>query len=223
MTHYAIIVAGGTGQRFGSNIPKQFLSLKGQPVLFHTINAFYKFDTDIKFVITLPPDYFDFWKSLCDQYKFKIPHQVVSGGETRFHSVKNGLEVIGNEGLVAIHDAVRPLVSYDTLERCFATAKSKGNAIPVVSLIDSIRELRGDSSVQVNRDNFVLIQTPQVFEVGLIKSAFKQSYLPDFTDDATVLENTGKKIILVEGNRENIKITNQSDMLVAESLIASRK
>jgi 2-C-methyl-D-erythritol 4-phosphate cytidylyltransferase len=219
MTHYAIIVAGGTGQRFGSQIPKQFLPLKGLPILMHTINTFHAFDGDMQIVITLPPDFFDLWKSLCDQYKFNIKHKIVQGGETRFHSVRNGLDAIGNEGLVGIHDAVRPLVSRDTLERCFAAAKINGNAIPVVPLIDSIRELRGDNSVQLNRDTYVLIQTPQVFEIGVIKQAFKQSYSPDFTDDATVLEKTGKRIILVEGNRENIKITNQSDMLVVEALL----
>jgi 2-C-methyl-D-erythritol 4-phosphate cytidylyltransferase len=219
MTRYAIIVAGGTGQRFGSQLPKQFILLKGLPILMHTIKAFYAFDSDISFIVTLPPDFIDLWKSLCEQYKFKVTHTIVSGGETRFHSVKNGLDSIENDGLVAIHDAVRPLVSRDTIERCYATAKLKGNAIPVISLNDSIRELQGDNSIQVNRDTYVMVQTPQVFEIGSIKTAYRQGYSPEFTDDATVLEKTGKRIILVEGNKENIKITNQSDLLIAEALL----
>ena len=216
---FAIIVAGGTGQRFGSQIPKQFLTLKGLPILMHTITTFHKFDSSMLIIVTLPGDFIEMWQALCSEYKFSIPHKIVQGGETRFHSVKNGLNAIDNSGIVAIHDAVRPLVSKDTLLRCYETANRTGNAVPVISLIDSIRQLKGDTSKQVKRDDFVLVQTPQVFEITLLKKAYEQPYVLEFTDDASVVEKIGTKIILVEGNRENIKITNQTDMLIAEALL----
>jgi 2-C-methyl-D-erythritol 4-phosphate cytidylyltransferase len=219
MKQYAIIVAGGTGQRYGSNIPKQFLNLKGLPILMHTLNTFHAFNSGISLIVTLPSDYFELWKSLCKEYQFTVPHRIVAGGETRFYSVKNGLDTLEGDGLVAVHDAVRPLVSHDTLLRCFETAKRTGNSVPVVALYDSIRELNGDKSKPVNRDAYVLVQTPQVFDLHLLKEAYKQNYNFDFTDDASVLEKKGVKIIMVEGNRENIKITNQTDMLIAEALI----
>ena len=220
MIRYAIIVAGGTGQRFGSNIPKQFLPLKGLPILMHTLNRFHNYDKNIQLIVTLPSDYFELWESLCKKYNFSINHKVIAGGAARFHSVKNGLDTISENGLVAIHDAVRPLANNDTLDRCFETARRVGNAIPVMPLIDSIRVLKGDTSSQVNRDAYVLVQTPQVFDIQLIKSAYEQPYHSGLTDDASVLEQLGHKIILVEGNRENIKITNQMDMAVAEALIS---
>jgi len=156
---------------------------------------------------------------LCSEYKFTIHHKTIQGGETRFHSVKNGLNTITQTGVVAIHDAVRPLVSTDTLLRCYETAQRTGNAVPITSLVDSIRQLKGDASKQVKRDEFVLVQTPQVFEISLLKKAYEQPYILDFTDDASVVEKLGTKIILVEGNRENIKITNQTDLLIAEVLL----
>ena len=219
MNRFAIIVAGGTGQRFGSQIPKQFLPLKGLPILMHTIKTFYKFDSSIKIIVTLPADFIEMWQALCSEYKFTIHHKTIQGGETRFHSVKNGLNTITQTGVVAIHDAVRPLVSTDTLLRCYETAQRTGNAVPITSLVDSIRQLKGDASKQVKRDEFVLVQTPQVFEISLLKKAYEQPYILDFTDDASVVEKLGTKIILVEGNRENIKITNQTDLLIAEVLL----
>lgn len=216
---YVIIVAGGTGQRFGAKIPKQFVLLAGRPILMHTISKFYNFDKNIKIVVTLPKDYFDFWGKMCHEYHFDIPHQVVEGGVNRFLSVKNGLNAIDSEGLVAIHDAVRPLVNYKTIEECFETADIKGNAIPVVPLIDSIRQLNGFENFQVNRDAFVLVQTPQVFKVSLVKKAYEQEFSVDFTDDASVFEKAGHKIVLTQGNRENIKITNQMDISIAEALL----
>lgn len=162
MKQYAIIVASGTGKRFGSQMPKQFLPLKGLPILMHTINVFNNFNSAIDIIVTLPADYVDIWNSLCHEYKFTIHHQKVIGGETRFHSVKNGLNAIeDDDGIVAVHDAVRPLVSSDTLKRCFETAQSSGNAIPVITLIDSIRELKKDRSIPANRNTYVLVQTPR--------------------------------------------------------------
>lgn len=219
MKKYAVIVAGGTGQRFGAQVPKQFLPLKGLPILMHTINVFFDFDNAIELIVTLPVNYFEMWESLCKEYKFKVLHKTVAGGETRFHSVKNGLnEIDDNNSVVAIHDAIRPLVNDDTLLRCFETARHSGNAIPVIPFFDSIRELKGEISVPVNRDSFVLVQTPQVFKTEAIKTAYQQKYSSEFTDDASVFEKAGNKIILVEGNNENIKITSRSDMLIAEAL-----
>ncbi len=219
MNRYVIIVAGGSGQRFGSKIPKQFVTLKGLPIIFHSIYTFYNFDNHLKFIITLPKEFYEYWDNLCEEYNFKVPHSKVVGGITRFMSVKNALDAINDKGLVAIHDAVRPLVSKETLERCFEAAKIHGNAIPVVTIVDSIRKLNFDNSIQVNRDEYVLVQTPQVFDIDQIKDAFKQPYQQDFTDDAVVLEKTGRRIIMVEGNRENIKITTQLDMIIAEAIM----
>lgn len=220
MKHYAIITAGGSGIRFGAQTPKQFLPLKGLPILMRTINAFFNFDNSIEIVLTLPTDYVEFWDLLCNEFKFKIVHKKVIGGETRFHSVKNGLEIINDiEGLVAVHDAVRPLVSHEIIERCFNTARLTGNAIPVVKMNDSIRELKNSYSTPANRDSFVMVQTPQVFNIKILKEAYQQPYIPDFTDDAHVVEKTGIKINLVEGDRKNIKITSQSDLLIAEAFL----
>lgn len=220
MKQFAIIVAGGMGQRFGGQIPKQFLTLKGLPVLMHTLNVFHTFDSTIEMILTLPAGYIEIWNSLCKEYKYRIKHKIVAGGETRFHSVKNGLDVIQDKsGIVAVHDGVRPLVNKDTLLRCFETAYRTGNAIPVTSITDSVRKLQNDISKPVNRDDLVLVQTPQVFDLKLLKDAYLQQYIPEFKDDANVVEKLGVKIILVEGNPENIKITTQADMLIAETLM----
>jgi 2-C-methyl-D-erythritol 4-phosphate cytidylyltransferase len=219
MRKYALIVAGGTGKRMGSGVPKQFLELAGRPVLMHTLERFYRFDKGIKIILVLPGDQFDYWSELTEKYAFRIPHQLVKGGEHRFFSVKNGLEVIGEDCLIAIHDGVRPLVSADTLRRCFDTAEKFGNAVPVVSPADSLRVVKGERNMPVRREQFRLVQTPQVFLSDKIKNAYQADYSSDFTDDSTVLELTGEEIHLVEGNRENIKITNPEDLAVAASLI----
>lgn len=218
MQKYALIVAGGKGKRMAAEIPKQFLELEGKPVLMHAINRFYKFDPSIKIVIVLPENLLDYWSDLQKKHSFKVPHRVVKGGEHRFFSVKSGLKAIENDCLVAIHDGVRPLVSVATINRCFEAAGKFGNAIPVISLADSLRVIDGDNNMPAIREKYRLIQTPQVFESGLIRNAYRIKYSPDFTDDATVLERTGIKIHLVEGNRENIKITNPEDLAVAASL-----
>jgi 2-C-methyl-D-erythritol 4-phosphate cytidylyltransferase len=219
MNRYAIIVAGGSGKRFGSQTPKQFTTLKGIPVLMRTIQAFHDFDNALHIIVVLPSENAEFWKSLCNEYNFQIKHKIVTGGQTRFHSVSNGLSEINGTGIVGIHDAVRPLVSQETLSRCYNVAIELGNAIPAIELVDSIRQITSNTSVQVNRDSYRLIQTPQVFNVNIIKKAFEQNYTPEFTDDASVLEKAGYEVNLVEGNRENIKITTQTDMIVAEAFI----
>jgi 2-C-methyl-D-erythritol 4-phosphate cytidylyltransferase len=219
MNHYVIIVAGGTGQRFGSSIPKQFLLMKGKPILMRTIEVFTAFDSSINVIITLPPDFIEFWQSLCRQYNFEISHKIVEGGHTRFHSVKNGLSKVQKGGIVAVHDAVRPLVSKDVIDRCFETARIKGNAIPVVSVIDSLRVQTENGSKMVERDKYLQVQTPQVFDSTMLLEAYNTDYSPEFTDDASVVEKMNKEVFLVEGNRENIKITSQSDLIIAEALL----
>ncbi len=222
MKLYALIVAGGRGSRMGTDIPKQYLEIAGKPVLMHTIERFFTYDKSVKFIIVLPGDQLMLWDELQLKYSFNIPHEIVKGGEARFFSVKNGLEAIDSQGLVAIHDGVRPLVSIDTIKRCFETAEKLGNAIPVISPADTLRIVTHGSNAPVDRMQIKLIQTPQVFRTDLIKKAYQQDYLPEFTDDATVLEKLGETINLVEGNRENIKLTNPEDLIIAQSLFTSR-
>ena len=220
MSNTIIIVAGGSGSRFKSNIPKQFLELAGTPVLMHSIKTFYDFDHSLQIIVTLPGNQIDFWKDLCKKYNFSIKHTIVAGGKTRFHSVKNALDKIQpTENLVGIHDGVRPLVSKETIKRCFDKAKACGNAVPAIAPVESIRQINGKNNKIIPRDTIRLIQTPQVFRAGLIKKAFKQEYSEIFTDDASVLNAAGEQIHLVEGNRENIKITTGIDLQIAETLL----
>lgn len=222
MQKYVIIVAGGKGLRFGSEIPKQFLLLCNKPVLMHTINAFYTFNSEIKIILVLPIEHFEYWNSLCREYNFTLKHQLVEGGNERFYSVRNGINAIAEDGIIAIHDGVRPLVSHQTLTRCFNTASQLGNATPVVELTDSIRHINNHSSKMVNRNEFKLVQTPQVFKSEILKQAFEQSYSPLFTDDASVVENQGITINLVEGNNENIKITGAMDLEFAQCMLSKK-
>ena len=215
---FALIVAGGSGTRMNSTVPKQFLELAGKPVLMRTIEQFAGYDKEMEFVVVLPSDYTIYWQELCVKYDFKIVHRLVTGGLTRFQSVRNGLDVIEGNGLVFIHDAVRPLVSRQTIRNCEEAAKSYGNALPVLSLPDSLREVSGEKSEHVDRSRFRLVQTPQTFNIELIKKAFLQPEQDLFTDDASVCEAMGETIRLVEGNRENIKITGPVDLLIAENL-----
>jgi 2-C-methyl-D-erythritol 4-phosphate cytidylyltransferase len=217
---YAIIVAGGRGNRFESKIPKQFVELAGKPILMRSIESFHCYGSDIEIIVVLPGDQIEYWKRLCEKYQFKIKHHIVAGGDIRFYSVKNGLELIKLDGLVAIHDGVRPLIDLNTINKCFEVAGNKGNAIPVVDLVDSIRELKPDGSSQhIDRNKFKLIQTPQVFQTNLILKAYEQEYSNSFTDDASVLEAMLPGTIqLVEGNRRNIKITTTEDLKYAEAI-----
>jgi 2-C-methyl-D-erythritol 4-phosphate cytidylyltransferase len=218
MKLYAVIVAGGSGKRMGADIPKQFLELAGKPVLMHTIEKFKTFDDSMEIVTVLPENQLRYWAELQKKYSFTVPNTLVKGGKSRFFSVRNGLEFVDVPGLVAIHDGVRPLVTIDTIKRCFETAEKMGNAIPVIPPSDTLRMITETGNSPINRLNVKQVQTPQVFSAELIKKAYLQDYLPEFTDDATVLEKTGVKINLVEGNRENIKITNPEDLIIARSL-----
>ncbi len=221
MKKYALIVAGGSGSRMNSSVPKQFMLLRGMPVLMHTIKRFAAYDPSVEIIIVLPHNQFSTWKGLCAEYNFAVEHILVQGGSVRFESVKNGLSKIPGEGLVAIHDGVRPLVSSETIKRCFETAESKGNAVPVMPLIESIRYVEGETNKAVDRKSYVTIQTPEVFRVSEIKTAYETDYLDVFTDDASVFEYAGHKINLVEGNKENIKITHPVDIIVAELELAA--
>jgi 2-C-methyl-D-erythritol 4-phosphate cytidylyltransferase len=213
---WAIIVAGGSGSRMQSGVPKQFLELCGRPILMHSIARFA--DEGIRIVVVLPSPQIGYWKELCGRYGFTWPHDMVDGGITRFHSVKNGLSMLSGKGLVAVHDGVRPLVSRQTITGCFREAASYGNAVPVVPVIDSVREVSGLTSRMLDRSALRLIQTPQVFDIALLKKAYEQEYTPTFTDDASVFEKAGHAIHLTEGNVENIKITAPNDLVIAEAL-----
>ena len=215
----AIIVAGGKGERMNAEIPKQFLEIHGKPILMHTLEVFRRYDASMELILVLPSVQIEFWKELCKKHAFDIPHQIVSGGQTRFQSVKNGLKATRSNLLIAVHDGVRPLVSIDTIERCFDEAEKSGAAIPVIDLVESIRQISENESSSVDRSAYKLVQTPQVFESELLKKAYEQEFTPLFTDDASVVEALGTKIQLVEGNRENIKITTEFDLRIAESLI----
>ncbi|NOZ47807.1 MAG: 2-C-methyl-D-erythritol 4-phosphate cytidylyltransferase [Chlorobi bacterium] len=219
MENYVIVVAGGSGKRMKTKTPKQFLLLNNLPVLMHTIMAFYAYNKNISIVLVLPEVHFETWKVLCEKYNFTIQHTLVKGGETRFHSVKNALNTINTNRLIAIHDGVRPLVSNKTISRCFATAIKKGNAVPAVGITDSIRQIEENKNFTVNRNNYKLIQTPQVFKSELIKQAYQLDYKEYFTDDAGLLDELGVKINLVEGNVENIKITTHTDLVIAEAIL----
>ena len=216
---YTIIVAGGKGMRMGKDLPKQFLPIDGTPILMHTLQAFYDYDPSMTLIVVLPSDQQAYWSKLCGDYHFTIPHVVVKGGETRFHSVKNGLASIKGEGLVAVHDGVRPFVHCATIDRCFAAAQESGAAVPVVEVVDSLRKVEDEESKAVSRRDYRIVQTPQVFDISLLKEAYKQPYTVDFTDDASVVEAYGRKISLVEGNRENIKITSPFDLVIAEAFL----
>ena len=219
MKKYVIIVAGGKGKRMHSETPKQFLHVAGKPVLMHTIRNFSDYDKDTIINLVLPSPFIDFWKSLCHRFDFTVPHSLIEGGDARFFSVRNGLQGVTSGSLVAVHDGVRPLVSFDTIQRVFKTAEKKGNAIPVVKVNESVRQLKKDASFPVNRQNYRLIQTPQCFQSEILLKAYRQEYREEFTDDATVVEALGETINLVEGNFENIKITRPSDLKIAEALL----
>ncbi len=220
MDLYVVIVAGGSGKRMGVDTPKQFLELAGKPVLMHTIERFRKFNESIEIITVLPDNQLRYWNELMKKYSFDVPHTLVKGGSKRFNSVKHGLEFISTPGLVAIHDGVRPLVRIETIQRCFEAAEKYGNAIPVISPDDSLRFEDGNKSIPINRMQVKKVQTPQVFDAALIKKAYMQEYDPAFTDDATVVEKMGEKICMVEGNRENIKITNPEDLFIAQTLLS---
>lgn len=205
-----------------ATVPKQFLEVAGKPILIHTFLTFQKYAPDLEFVLVLPEEHFETWRSLCQEHRFFIRHQLAANGPTRFHSVKNGLKLVPDDALVAIHDGVRPLVSMETIERCFHQAARFGNAVPVVAATESLRLLDNGLSTPLARDQVRVIQTPQCFHARLIKKAYNRNYSEAFTDDASVLEADGERIFLVEGNPENIKITTQADLIIAGALFESR-
>ncbi len=217
-----LIVAGGSGKRMLSGIPKQFLLLAGKPILMRTLEVFHRVDPTAHIVLVLPSIHFNRWKSYCEEYRFNLPHEVIGGGDRRFDSVKNGLAHVDSEGLVAIHDGVRPLVTASLIKKLLETAERYGNAVPGLSLVESIRKIDHDTNYPVSRDKFVSIQTPQVFRSSEIKLAYQQEFDPSFTDDATVLETIGKSIYLAEGDPSNIKITNVIDLVLAETILSKR-
>lgn len=203
-----------------SAVPKQFLPLGGRPILMRTIERFAAFDPAMDIIVVLPQSQTDYWQRLCHEHRFGIGHRTTAGGATRYESVRNGLALVDGEGLVGIHDGVRPLVSLPTLERCYAMAATHGNAIPACDSVDSVRMLKPDgSNTAADRTCVKLVQTPQVFDVKLIKQAYQLGYRPTFTDDASVAEAAGIGINLTEGNRENIKITTPVDLLLAEAIL----
>lgn len=218
MTRTVLIVAGGKGLRMGTELPKQFLTIAGKPVLMHTIEAFHRFDEKIKIILVLPPDQQAYWRELCCTHRFAIVHTVVDGGETRFHSVKNGLYHV-EPGLVGVHDGVRPFVSSQVIGRCYDLAEVKKAVIPVVDVVETVRHLTERGSETVDRNDFKLVQTPQVFDAELLKRAYAQEYTPSFTDDASVVEAMGVSVYLTEGNRENIKITTPFDLRISSVLV----
>lgn len=218
---YIIIVAGGKGLRMGSDIPKQFLPIGGKPVLMRTLERFRQYSPTLQIILVLPKAQHDYWQKLCKEYAFDIDYQLADGGETRFHSVQNGLAKIPDnaQGVVGVHDGVRPFPSIDVIRNCYETAREKKAVIPVIPVVETVRHLKGDTSVTVPRNDYRLVQTPQTFDIQLLKTANRQPYNDGFTDDASVVETFGFNITLVEGNRENIKITTPYDLKIAEVLI----
>lgn len=219
---YALIVAGGKGTRIKSRLPKQFLELKGKPILLHTLEAFYRYSEKIEIVLVLPEDDFEIWQAICKKFNFNKPVILQKGGETRFQSVKNGLSKIESPGLVAIHDGVRPLVSEDIIGASFRLAAVHQSAVAAVRLKDSIRITDQDNTKAVDRSRFRLIQTPQTFDVDLIKQAYQMKEDASLTDDASVAEKSGHVISLFEGSYENIKITTPEDLIIAEAFLNAK-
>lgn len=204
-----------------SPVPKQFMKLDGKPVLMHTIGRFLNCNIDIAIIVVLPKEQISRWNQICNEYQFFPPVIIAEGGESRFHSVKNGLTFIDKESFVAVHDAARPLVSEKTIISVFKAAEMYGNAVPAIPLNDSIRQIESTLSIAVDRTRYCIIQTPQCFYSGIIKRAYQQEYKYTFTDDATVVEASGEKIHLIDGSTDNIKLTTPRDLVVAEALMRS--
>jgi len=220
MTDYVIIVAGGKGLRMGTDIPKQFLPIGGKPVLMRTLERFREYSANLNIILVLPKAQQAYWQELCKEYDFKVEYLLADGGETRFHSVQHGLALIPDdaEGVVGVHDGVRPFPSIEVIRRCYEEAREKGAVIPVIPVVETIRHIKDGTSMTVPRDEYRLVQTPQTFNIQLLKAANRQPYNDNFTDDASVVETYGHPITLVDGNRENIKITTPYDLKIAESL-----
>ncbi|MFH1319958.1 MAG: 2-C-methyl-D-erythritol 4-phosphate cytidylyltransferase [Bacteroidota bacterium] len=245
MKRYVIIAAGGSGSRMSCHpvypenwsgdrnilTPKQFLELAGKPILMHTLNAFCQSNLNIKIILVLPQNQITTWEELCNKYKFSLNHTIIHGGKTRFHSVKNGLSLIEEDSLIAVHDGVRPLISVNLINKVFESAEKLGNAIPVIPVNESIRNIKGAQNTAINRNDYRIIQTPQCFRADVIKNAFKKAWHGSkpchaselYTDEASVVEAAGEKIHLIEGESRNIKITTPEDILIAEALMSPLK
>ena len=229
---YIIIVAGGKGLRMGTDIPKQFLPIGGKPVLMRTLERFREYSAGLQIILVLPKAQQDYWKKLCQKHNFTVEYQLTDGGETRFHSVQHGLALIPDdaEGVVGVHDGVRPFPSIEVIRNCYETAREKKAVIPVIPIVETVRKITQKepsllcnySSVTVPRNDYRLVQTPQCFDIQLLKAANRQPYNDGFTDDASVVEAFGYNVTLVEGNRENIKITTPYDIVVAEAILNSQ-
>lgn len=226
MDSFVIIVAGGKGLRMGGDVPKQFLPIGGKPVLMHTIEAFRHALDDVQIVLVLPAEQQDYWLGLCKEYGFPSPELIANGGETRFHSVKNGLALLPEDdhAVVGVHDGVRPFVSAETIRRCYAAAAEGKAVVPVVPVVETIRQILPDgNSITRPRGEYRLVQTPQTFPLTLLRQAYQQPFSEAFTDDASVVEALGKEITMVEGNKENIKLTTPEDIRLAEFLTLNPK
>ncbi len=222
MQKYAIIVAGGKGLRMGGELPKQFIPVEGRPVLMRTLDTFHACDPTIEIILVLPRDHQPYWQELCREYSFDVPHRIADGGSTRFHSVQNGLALVDEaEALVAVHDGVRPFVSHEVIRRCYEETSLHVAVVPVIPVVETVRHLLPEGSETVSRDVYRLVQTPQTFSASLLRKAYEQPYSEVFTDDASVVEALGHAVHLVEGNRENIKLTTPFDLIVARALVAT--
>jgi len=218
MTESIIITAGGIGIRMGLDMPKQFIEIKGVPILMHTINRFYCYNSELQIILVLPQAHIEFWNTLIKKHNFKVEHQIVQGGNERFHSIKNGLAVATGQ-IIGVHDGVRPFVSIEVIKNTFKSTPKHKAVIPVINVNESLRQIDNKNSKAVKRSDYRTVQTPQCFTAELIKKAYEQAYCDSFTDDASVVECLGQKIYLIKGNNENIKITTPIDLKLAEVLL----
>jgi 2-C-methyl-D-erythritol 4-phosphate cytidylyltransferase len=221
-TRSMIVVAGGSGTRMGSELPKQFIELEGKPILMHTMEAVRSMDAEMQIILVLPESQLDFWEKLCSEHNWRVPHLLAKGGATRFLSVKSGLaQATGN--LIGIHDGVRPFISKEMVNRCFDAAEKEGAAVPVVPIVQSLRRVLEDRNSAVNRDDFRAVQTPQCFKATVLNEAFEVADRTDYSDDASVVEASGTPISLVDGDQQNIKVTTPFDLQLARLIIEGRK
>ena len=219
MKYYAIIVAGGSGQRMKSKLPKQFLELNGKPILMHTLERFYHAKSTISLVVVLPKSHHTTWNTLCSNHQFKIPHSICEGGETRFQSVKNGLSFCESESIIAVHDGVRPLVTSTFILNIYREAELKNAVVPIVPVVEALRKVSNNSNEALDRSLYYTVQTPQCFSSSILLKSYQQKEKSTFTDDASVVEAFGKKINLFQGEVNNIKITSSKDLLLAEAIL----
>ncbi len=219
LPEYAIIVAGGSGSRMQQQLPKQFIEVAAKPILMHTIERFYTYNSSLRIIVVLPQEQLTAWRELCRKHTFKVFHMTVTGGATRFQSVRNGLGAVMGDGLIAVHDGVRPFVDVEIIREAFKAAEQHGSAVVAVSPKDSIRELSEEGSHAVQRDKYKLVQTPQCFKADILRKAYEQPEQEYFTDDASVVESIGESIKLIEGSYRNIKITTPEDLILAEAFV----